>query len=54
MAEEDYKLSEAQIEHFLEYGWIKLSGCFSRERAAEMRATMWIRLGMDPDDMSTW
>ncbi|KAF2661608.1 hypothetical protein K491DRAFT_587112 [Lophiostoma macrostomum CBS 122681] len=54
MAEEEYQLSDAQIEHFLEHGWIKLSGCFSREKAAELQDTLWVRLGMDPHDMSTW
>ena len=52
--EEQYALSQAQIEHFLEHGWIKLEGCFSREKADELQETMWTRLGMDPNDMSTW
>jgi hypothetical protein len=54
MAVEEHKLSQEQIDHFLEHGWIKLSGCFSREQSAELQSQLWTRLGMDPNDMSTW
>ncbi|ORY15820.1 hypothetical protein BCR34DRAFT_622637 [Clohesyomyces aquaticus] len=54
MAEQEYQLSETQIDHFLKHGWVKLSNCFSREQAAELQNTLWTRLGMDPNDMSTW
>lgn len=54
MAEQEYKLSQEQIDHFMEHGWIKLSGCFTREQSAELQSQLWIRLGMDPNDMSTW
>ncbi|KAF2869172.1 hypothetical protein BDV95DRAFT_499042 [Massariosphaeria phaeospora] len=52
--EAQYKLSQEQIDSFVEHGWLKLSGCFSRETAADFQATLWTRLGMDPNDMSTW
>ncbi|KAH7095050.1 hypothetical protein FB567DRAFT_511670 [Paraphoma chrysanthemicola] len=51
---EQYELSQEQIEHFLEHGWIKLSNCFTREQANGLQETLWTRLGMDPEDMSTW
>ncbi|KAF2018439.1 hypothetical protein BU24DRAFT_432810 [Aaosphaeria arxii CBS 175.79] len=55
MAEkEQYAMSQSEIDHFLEHGWVKLTNCFTREQAAELQATMWTRLGMDPNDMSTW
>lgn len=54
MAETLYPLPDSQIEHFLEHGWIKLTGCFSREQAAELQKDLWTRLGMDPEDMGTW
>ncbi|KAF2738021.1 hypothetical protein EJ04DRAFT_460382 [Polyplosphaeria fusca] len=54
MAEEQYQLSQEQIDFFMENGWIKLENCFSREQAAELQETLWTRLGMDPNDMSTW
>ncbi|KAF2685892.1 hypothetical protein K458DRAFT_417079 [Lentithecium fluviatile CBS 122367] len=51
---EQFKLSADEEKHFLEHGWIKLSNCFTREQAAEIQSTLWTRLGMDPEDMSTW
>jgi hypothetical protein len=53
-AEEQYKLSQEQIDFFLENGWLKLSDCFTREQAEGLQETLWTRLGMDPNDMSTW
>jgi hypothetical protein len=53
-AEEQYKLSQEQIDFFLENGWLKLSNCFTREQAEGLQETLWTRLGMDPNDMSTW
>jgi hypothetical protein len=52
--EEQYKLSQEQIDHFLQHGWVKLSNCFTREQSAELQTTLWTRLGMDPNDMTTW
>ncbi|KAF2121805.1 hypothetical protein BDV96DRAFT_511226 [Lophiotrema nucula] len=54
MAEQQYALEQSQINHFLEHGWIKLSNCFTREQAEKLQETLWTRLGMDPEDMSTW
>jgi hypothetical protein len=55
MAEEPAPaLTPEQENHFLEHGWVKVSNCFTREQAADVQSTMWERLGMDPDDMSTW
>lgn len=53
-AEQQYQLSQEQINFFLENGWLKLSNCFTKEQAAELQSTLWTRLGMDPNDMSTW
>ncbi|EMD96800.1 hypothetical protein COCC4DRAFT_199270 [Bipolaris maydis ATCC 48331] len=52
--EEQYKLSQEQIDFFMENGWLKLSDCFTREQADKLQETLWTRLGMDPNDMSTW
>lgn len=54
MAEQDFQLSQEQIEHFLQHGWLKLSNCFTQDQAAKLQSTLWTRLGMDPEDMSTW
>jgi hypothetical protein len=53
-AEAQYQLSQEQIEFFLENGWIKLSNCFTRDQAEGIQTLLWTRLGMDPNDMSTW
>ncbi|KAL3421519.1 hypothetical protein PVAG01_07964 [Phlyctema vagabunda] len=50
----DYSLTEAQKAHFLEHGYLKLSGCFSRADAESFTSEMWDRLGMSPTDKSTW
>jgi hypothetical protein len=50
----DYVLTEEQKAHFLEHGYVKIPKCFTREQAAEFTAKMWTRLGMDPNDKSTW
>jgi hypothetical protein len=53
-AEAQYQLSQEQIDFFLENGWIKLSNCFTRDQAEGIQTLLWTRLGMDPNDMSTW
>lgn len=53
-AEQQYALSQEQIDFFLENGYLKLSNCFTKEQADELQSTLWTRLGMDPNDMSTW
>jgi hypothetical protein len=35
-------------------GYLRIEGAFSREKAAEWTQDVWTRLGMDPDDPSTW
>ena len=50
----DYSLTEEQIQHFIEYGFIHLTDCFDKEFAAEWVAEAFDRLGMDADDPETW
>jgi hypothetical protein len=47
-------LTQANIDHFLEHGWIKLSNCFTQQQSDAVTSTVWTRLGMDPNDKSTW
>ena len=49
-----YTLTEEQKAHFLEHGYVKIPQCFTREKAAEFTSKLWTRLGMDPNDKSTW
>jgi len=51
----EYKfLTQSQVDHFLEHGWLKLEKAFTAEKASIFTHDMWIRLGMDPNDKSTW
>jgi len=51
----EYKfLTKEQVEHFMNHGFVRIENCFSREKAAEWTATVWVRLGRDPNDKSTW
>ena len=48
-------LTEDQIEHFLEKGYIVLNECFPREMAEEWKAFAYERMvDYDPDDPTTW
>lgn len=47
-------LTDAEKEHFMTHGWLRLKNCFTREQAAAATASVWTRLGMDPADKSTW
>ncbi|KAJ7676449.1 hypothetical protein B0H17DRAFT_1237970 [Mycena rosella] len=40
--------------HFLTHGFIRLSACFSCDASAAFTANLWTRLGMFPDEKSTW
>ncbi|KAH6679636.1 hypothetical protein B0J14DRAFT_504590 [Halenospora varia] len=50
----DYLLTESQKQHFLTHGYLKLSSCFTRSQAASFTSNIWTRLGMSPEDKSTW
>jgi len=47
-------LSESEIESFITRGYLKLSGCFSRERALESTARACERLYCSLHDRATW
>ena len=47
-------LGEAQIAHFIEQGYVRLDGAFSRELADRGRDILWKDTGCDPADSSTW
>lgn len=49
-----YPLSQAQIDHFIQYGFIHLSDCFDVGFADQWIAEAFVRLGYDPDDRTTW
>ncbi|KAK0465302.1 uncharacterized protein EV420DRAFT_1513817 [Desarmillaria tabescens] len=47
-------LSKEQVDHFLEKGYIVVKDAFTKEKAAEWAKDLWVRLGLDPDDKTTW
>lgn len=47
-------LSEAQIEQFIQLGYIKLEQVFSKELAKEGRDILWKDTNCDPDNPATW
>ncbi|CAL5870854.1 uncharacterized protein PFLUO_LOCUS5095 [Penicillium psychrofluorescens] len=53
-AKDQFSLTEEQKQHWLEHGFIKVEGCFSREAAEQFTSSLWTRLGASPDDKSTW
>ncbi|KAF2098543.1 hypothetical protein NA57DRAFT_65969 [Rhizodiscina lignyota] len=52
--DDHFHLSEEQRQFFLEHGFVKIPGCFSRETAEAYTSTIWTRLGASPTDKSTW
>jgi hypothetical protein len=47
-------LTDSDIEHFLQKGYVKIEGAFSRETAAEWSENCFRRLGYDMNAPSTW
>ncbi len=47
-------LTNDQIDNFINYGFVTLHNCFTREQAAPLIEQAWKRLGYDPCDQSTW
>jgi hypothetical protein len=42
-------LSQADVDHFLEHGFVHLKDTFSPDKAQNWMTNMWMRLGMSPD-----
>lgn len=47
------QLTQADVEHFLQHGWLKVSNCFTSEAADKITSNLWTRLNISPDK-STW
>lgn len=48
------KVTEEQIDHFLDFGYIVIKNAFTKEKADDWTKDIWFRLNMDPNDKSTW
>ena len=49
-----FRILAEQVEFFLQNGYVVIKQAFTREKAAEWMKSMWIRLGVDPNDKATW
>lgn len=47
-------LSDEQVEAFVEDGFVRIEGAFSREVAGRCLEELWAATGCDPADRSTW
>ncbi len=47
-------LPDAQVERFIEDGYVKIEGAFPRVLADAARAVLWKDTGLDPDDPASW
>lgn len=47
-------LTTEQVEHFLQRGYVTIPQCFTREAAQDWLDKIWVRLGYDANDPSTW
>jgi len=50
----DFSLTDDQIQHFIEHGFIQLTDCFPRDFAYEWTEAAFPRLGYDASDPATW
>ena len=47
-------LTQDDIDHFLTHGWLHVPGAIKPEYVERFMKDMWIRVGYDPNDKSTW
>ncbi|KAI0795271.1 hypothetical protein BC629DRAFT_314447 [Irpex lacteus] len=47
-------LTPEQADFFLENGYVVIKEAFTQQKAAEWSQHLWVRLGLDPNDKSTW
>lgn len=47
-------VDDVDVESFIERGFIRLDGAFSRELARRARDELWAAMGLSPDEPETW
>ncbi|KAI5479741.1 hypothetical protein MNV49_003002 [Pseudohyphozyma bogoriensis] len=51
----DYKVLDAdQRDHFVQHGWVKIANALNPELSDKWMKDLWVRLGWDEHDPSTW
>ncbi|KAL5524462.1 hypothetical protein ACEPAF_9602 [Sanghuangporus sanghuang] len=48
------QLTQEDVDFFMDKGYVVIKNAFSKEKVEEWTKNVWIRLGMDPNDKSTW
>lgn len=51
---ENAALGAADVDHFIENGFVRLDEAFSRELAEQCRAELWTEIGLSPARPETW
>jgi len=51
---ESAELSDAEVRHFIDHGFVRLDEAFSRELAEQCRAELWAQIGLSPDEPQGW
>lgn len=55
MARRSYDfLTDELVDHFLTYGWVRIPEAFTKSQAEAWTADLWLRLGYNKDDKSSW
>jgi hypothetical protein len=47
-------LTQEQVDFFMDKGYLILHNCFTKEQAAYWLKDVWVRMGLNPNDKSTW
>jgi hypothetical protein len=47
-------LTQDDIDHFLDKGYVILHDCFTQEQASWALKDVWVRLGLNPNDKTNW
>jgi hypothetical protein len=47
-------LSDAELEHFIRYGYVTVKNCFTAEDTRDWIDRGWLRIGVDRDDPNQW
>ncbi len=51
----EYKhLTPEEREFFVEHGWLRVPGAIKPKYLKEWMENLWVRLGYNPEDKSTW
>jgi len=54
MAKQYEYLTQDDVDHFMKNGYIVIKNAFTKEKAEQWTENIWVRLGMDLNDKSTW